>query len=225
MIPSVWIHGAGSAGQIWEGFPADLTPDLPGHGAAPRATPPTVDRFAQILLPTLPERFRLVGHSLGGMVALEIAARAPRCVSSLVLIEAVSTVRDTLGQKVPAWIFKQIYSRIPIRWAAKMAAVGQPAQAGLRHSALLGQMSRGALQDTLAASYAYDGRPALHRIQCPTLVLVGCASTPIHRGARRIAETIPGAEFDMLEGGHQLHTDAPQALSQRITTFWQAHPS
>jgi esterase len=82
--------------QRWPALQPDrriLVPDLPGHGSSP-PLPPGADlpELAQAVLETaaaaaLPEPFALVGHSLGGRVALAAAQVAPGRLSEVVLLD------------------------------------------------------------------------------------------------------------------------------------------
>ena len=64
-----------------------VVPDRPGHGQSPRQGREDFERDAELLAPLLDDRAHLVGHSYGAIVALYIAARHPRAVASLTLIE------------------------------------------------------------------------------------------------------------------------------------------
>jgi 3-oxoadipate enol-lactonase len=99
------IHGLGSSGADWAFQVAALephfriiVPDLPGsgHSAAP-AGEYTIDGFADVLWRLMDHlqinRTNIVGFSLGGAVALEMAARRPACVPRLGLINSLATYR------------------------------------------------------------------------------------------------------------------------------------
>jgi esterase len=82
--------------QRWPALQPDrriLVPDLPGHGASPPLSPqddPSAlasDVLAAAASASLPEPFALVGHSLGGRVALAAAALAPGRLSEVVLLD------------------------------------------------------------------------------------------------------------------------------------------
>jgi pimeloyl-ACP methyl ester carboxylesterase len=81
----VLLHGLGATGDVWEGWRpllADrwpghwLAPDLPGHGGSPPLAAYTFDGFAAAVAGVIPPRTRTVvlGHSLGGVVALALAS-------------------------------------------------------------------------------------------------------------------------------------------------------
>ena len=87
----VLLHGLGANREVWRRAlalrPDAVTPDLPGHGAAPRLASYSFGSYADALLPCLPAGgLRLVGHSMGGMVALEIASRRPDDVLAVVAV-------------------------------------------------------------------------------------------------------------------------------------------
>lgn len=82
------LHGLGATGEVWSGWrqllersrPGRwLAPDLPGHGASAPLPAYTFAALAEAVRPLVPPDGRtvVVGHSLGGVVALELAARCP----------------------------------------------------------------------------------------------------------------------------------------------------
>ena len=103
--PLVFVHGFGVSGAsllptatlLASVFPT-FVPDLPGYGRGPR--PPTVlslPELRDVLLGFLDameiERAILVGHSLGGLVTLELARATPERVSRLVLVAPAEGTR------------------------------------------------------------------------------------------------------------------------------------
>lgn len=82
------LHGLGATGGVWRGLLASVegvAPDLPGHGAAPWEASYTFERIAEAVRPLLgPAPVTIVGHSMGGVVALALAAIAPERVRQVV---------------------------------------------------------------------------------------------------------------------------------------------
>lgn len=88
------LHGLGATGGVWRGLtgaydgPA-LAPDLPGHGTADWTTTYSFAGHAEAVLPLL-QRFDapvpVLGHSMGGVVALELARLAPARVERVVAL-------------------------------------------------------------------------------------------------------------------------------------------
>ena len=70
------LHGLGANGRVWDAWPQPrVAPDLPGHGSAPGLPSYTFGSMAAAVARTLPVRRNvvIVGHSLGGVIALELA--------------------------------------------------------------------------------------------------------------------------------------------------------
>lgn len=100
----VLLHGAGFDHSTWalhtrwfahHGF-AVLAPDMPGHGRSAGPPLPTIaemaDWTADLIDAAGAAKARLVGHSMGSLIALETAARHPAKVSALSLIGTTATM-------------------------------------------------------------------------------------------------------------------------------------
>src|ERR1700726_1860214 len=100
----VLLHGAGFDHTVWalhsrwfahHGYGV-LAPDLPGHGRSPGAPLPDIAEMADWTVALLDaagaSKAKLVGHSMGSLIALETAARHPAKVSALSLIGTAATM-------------------------------------------------------------------------------------------------------------------------------------
>src|SRR6202140_4271846 len=100
----VLLHGAGFDHTTWalhspwvshHGYNV-LAPDLPGHGRSSGAPLPSIadmaDWTAALLESAGAAKAKLVGHSMGSLIALETAARHPAKVSALGLIATAATM-------------------------------------------------------------------------------------------------------------------------------------
>jgi pimeloyl-ACP methyl ester carboxylesterase len=77
MSALVLLHGLGANGRVWDSWPHPrYAPDLPGHGSAAALPSYTFGSMAAAIAATIPERRNvvIVGHSLGGVIAVEIAS-------------------------------------------------------------------------------------------------------------------------------------------------------
>lgn len=79
--PVLLLHGLGATGAVWDGLTSQLdrrllAPDLPGHGGSPRLPEYTFEALAAAVADALdePGPVAVLGHSLGGVVALELAS-------------------------------------------------------------------------------------------------------------------------------------------------------
>jgi lipase len=88
-LHGVTSHGGhfGRLAEALEGFHV-VAPDLLGHGSSPYEPPWTIAAHLEAIVETVGERPGIVvGHSFGGRLALELAARRPELVSRLVLLD------------------------------------------------------------------------------------------------------------------------------------------
>src|SRR5436190_23536667 len=87
------VHGLGGAAANWLALAPLLlpgrqviVPELPGHGGSdPLPAAPSLNAYADRIAGLLDEPAAIVGHSLGGAVALRLAIRRPELVRALVL--------------------------------------------------------------------------------------------------------------------------------------------
>jgi pimeloyl-ACP methyl ester carboxylesterase len=239
----LFLHGAGMDHTVWA-FQARalahhgcnaLAPDLPGHGAS-KACPAFAAHIAERarwlarLLDTLGlEGIDLVGHSMGGLIALALAA-ADRRVRRLVLIGTAARMPvhpDLLraaredGSQAAALIVDWAFAT-----ARKCGAQAVPGSwmpmAAMR---LLLASRPGVLADDLdACNHWTDGEAVARRITCPVLVLTGAEDrmTP-PRACRQLAELIPHSQFRALAGaGHMPMLECPRELLAEIRRFLDA---
>ncbi|UWR64829.1 alpha/beta fold hydrolase [Phaeobacter inhibens] len=131
----VLLHGAGVDAALWKPqidlFSKQyhvIAPNLPGHGRS--APVQSVEEMADVVRAVLQEKgiaqYAIVGLSLGGMVAIEMAGRWPDEVSHLVTVESVATVFEgAFGKELAGWrccsskFYHPHYSRHfqQVRWA------------------------------------------------------------------------------------------------------------
>ena len=174
----------------------------------------------------------LVGHSLGGAIAQELALAAPDRVRTLTLIGS--------------WARNDEYTRTLFRAWKRQRTVLEPAAfletmllTGVGHTFLNSIGTEAMVQLVLAApnpqtaeafcrqvdaDLAHDTLDRLGKIQPPTLVIAGDEDKifPPHH-ARQLAEGI-GAELQMLAGvGHSPALENPAAVNAALETFFTSH--
>jgi pimeloyl-ACP methyl ester carboxylesterase len=193
--PIVFLHGMGVSS---ESFAAQMSAledrftvvawDLLGHGKSPvPADPELYSRDGALedldeILATLDEKPILVGHSLGGYLALAHAATRPGAARGLVVMATGPGFRD--AEKREGWNER---SR---RNAHRFGVEPQVAGLNLQHDSLV--------MDRLA------------EIDVPTLALAGSADAPAYSGSAKYLERkMPNARFIEIEGGeHLMHEDS-----------------
>jgi pimeloyl-ACP methyl ester carboxylesterase len=228
----VLLHGAGFDHTTWalhtrwfahHGF-AVLAPDLPGHGRSSGKPLPTIadmaDWTAALIAASGATKAKLVGHSMGSLIALETAARHPAKVSGLSLIgtAATMTVGPDLLRAAEANDQAAI-DMVSIWGLGFQAELGGSLAPGLwMHSGAQRVLERcrpGVLFNDLAACNAYQGAlAAAATITVPTTLILGERDmmTPAKAG-KALAAAIPHAKTIVLPGaGHMMMAERPDEL-------------
>ncbi|MFN3744517.1 MAG: alpha/beta fold hydrolase [Hyphomicrobiaceae bacterium] len=228
----VFIHGAGldhtcwqlqSRWFAWHGWSV-LAVDLPGHGRSagpPRESIGDLVAFVEALLAAArTPKAALVGHSMGAIVALETAAKAPAKVSSLALLGIASSMpvhpnllKNARENPAAAYDMMAGWCHSPPAKLGGNTVPGLWLTGGTR--ALLGQAQAGALAVDLAACDAWkSGAEAAAKVHCPALFLSGESDvmTPARKAAE-LAKLVPGAKSITLRRcGHMMMSEQPDAV-------------
>ncbi|WP_152528113.1 alpha/beta fold hydrolase [Sphingobium lactosutens] len=184
--------------------------------------------MARYSLSRLPSRFAVLGHSMGGRVALEIIRMAPERVSALILSSTgVHPVQPNEAEKrfalldigrqqgiealVDQWLPPMIAPdrRNDSDWFAPLKSMCVDAGLATYEAQMTALLSRPELDDLLPT------------VACPTLVMTGELdqwSPPAQHQA--IAAAIPGASLHIVEGaGHMLPAEQPDMFGSVIQTW------
>ena len=236
-VPLLLLHGLGGSHDDWRmqipEFAAKyrvIVPDLRGFGASERREPFTIQRHARdmrTLLSALSiERAHVVGLSMGGAVAIELALRAPQVVASLVLVNTAPGFTLTSWQRRRmAWLRVLVALVLGVGGVARVTGKGVfPArnQGRLRKRFIrrASHTSRWVYLATLRALTRWNAESRLAAIRAPTLVIGAQHDFTTSAEKRRWCARIPGARFIEISGSHH-HTelDSPERLNRAIQTF------
>lgn len=182
----------------------------------------TVSDLAAGVLADAPPRFALAGHSLGGIVALEVVRQAPSRVTRLALLN--SSARPPSEAQLAAWAQwrdRSASGDFPVV-ARELALVNLPTRR--RHDARLVERvermgravgEQGFLRQLRAQAGRPDSMPSLSSVTAPTLV-VGSELDQVSPPAlqRELADGIPGAELHLLRDcGHLSILEDPAGVA------------
>ena len=228
--PLLLIHGFTDCGASFDLLAPHLPnplviPDLPGHGGSPPLARMTLQALAASLLPLVREAgpVGVVGHSMGALLALHLAALQPELVASLTLIsgtlrpegpELAALAAEVAGLPDPLAPDDPFFAE----WHRCAYPVPEPFLVPLAQSAAA--MRRRDWLDLIAALRAADLTGAAGGVRCPCLLIHGVQDPifpPSH--ARALTDALPQARLHLLEGqGHNPHWETPRRVAAIIAT-------
>jgi pimeloyl-ACP methyl ester carboxylesterase len=227
----LYVHGTGCNGRVWQAHMAAIaeahTPvaiDLPGHGGSPgRGFRGVADHahFALELARALGwARFVLVGHSMGGAVALTAALYHPERLAGLVLVDTGARLRvdPTLlrGAREAAEA-----GRAAVTDRAWGYAKATPQAVVDEVRALTADTDPWVTYADWIADDTFDVMSRVGTIRTPTLVVCGAEDrlTPV-KYAEFLHARIAGSRLVVLEGaGHWAFREQPGAFTRAVRAF------
>lgn len=217
-----------------------IAPDLPGFGESEKPSPARyaygVEAHAEAVADLIAAfgvgRACVLGHAMGGAVALTLAAEHPELVQRLVLEDALAypappgfKLRLPLVPVVGGVVFKQLYGRALFgALFREMYGLETPAErVNWHYDAFNSPSARESAHAVMRANL--DTRPVvarLSRIVAPTLVLWGRDDRvyPV-AAASRLAREIPGAKLEIMDAGHAPHEEKPRETVALLTEFFE----
>jgi pimeloyl-ACP methyl ester carboxylesterase len=235
--PLLLLHGLGGSHDDWRmqipEFAARyrvIVPDLRGFGASERREPFTIQQHARDLMAVFAalsiERAHVIGLSMGGAVAIELALRAPRAVRSLVLVNTAPGFTLTNWQRRRmAWLRVLVALVLGVKGVARVFGQGvfpAPSQGRLRKRLIrrASHTSRWVYLATLRTLTRWNAESRLAAISAPTLVIGAQHDFTTSEEKRRWCVRIPGARFIEISGSHH-HTelDSPERLNRIVLTY------
>lgn len=207
--------------------------DMPGYGrsaALPAMTFPALADAAVRLLDALRiERADIVGHSMGGMVALELAGSHRDRLNRLILAGTSAAFgsadgsfqRNFLAERLGPLDAGRGMAELAPSLVANMSAPGADAAGIALAEAAMAAVPAEIYRQSLYCLTSFDRRSLLAELSIPTLIIAGehdRAAPPA--GMQRLADRIAGARFVCLEGsGHMLPMERPAAFNRALGAF------
>lgn len=188
----------------------------------------TVEQVASAALAALPPRFALVGHGLGGNIAIELLRKAPQAVSrvallstdplpeppqqaareeALVVAAKTGHMADCIAQLLP------VAALHDAPWRAEVMALVQDMAATLGPDQFLRQLRM--------MQRRPDQQKTLRKANVPTLILAGAGDTIVpRRRAEFLAGMMPQGCLEIIpEAGHMPQLEQPEAVTKALETF------
>ena len=236
-FPLALVHGYLGGGAQWRGLtespPAGLrvvAPCLPGFGDSTDMPPPqSIGEFARSALDVLSsrgaEKFFLLGHSMGGMIAQEMLRQAPERIAAAVLygtgaLGAIPGRFETMAEsrrRVLAEGAAAAAARLPAKWLVE----GKNSPHYPLAAEIAGQAKLSAHLAGLKAMESWDGRAALADIACPVLIVWGELDQSYDRHqVEFLRRNIGGAVMRTIPGAsHLAHLEMPAEFNGIVRGF------
>src|SRR5256886_14453005 len=202
--------------------------DLPGHGESETAPGASVDDYAaaaaDFLIALDCGPVIVVGHSLGGSIAIALAARRPDLVRGLVLIASCVKLPlvDSVGERLVAYLPGPLRRLLFFSMVKKVLfALEAPADAVTITMQELRACRPETILNDVRVARAMDLTEQAGGLDVPTLVLTGSRdrlTTPAL--AQRLSALIRGSRLRIVDGaGHMVPLEAPQSVNREIVAF------
>jgi pimeloyl-ACP methyl ester carboxylesterase len=221
--PILFLHPIGLDRTVWSQVmpPGATALDYPGHGTTEYSGPVSMAGLAEWVLRHISRPTTLVGLSLGGMVAQQVAVREPAAVASLVVACSSAASRERAMRERAAATRETgmpgVLRSTLERWFTPdaLATPGHPGVEYARDRLL-------AADPEIVARYweamaGHDVADRLASISVPTTFIAGAAdpSSPPPVLAN-MARQVPGAQLRILDGPHMLTLERPQEFAATL---------
>ncbi len=234
----MFIHGAANDHSVWalqsryfayHGWNV-LAVDLPGHGKSDESLLSTIESMADWCADVLGnsgvKNAAIVGHSMGSLIALELAARHPAVVSKIALVGTAypMKVSDALlgaseAQDHAALEMINVWGHSGAGQIGGNRAPGQWIMGGGMR--LLERNAKPLFNDFTACNEYAGANESAVKVRCPALVISGTRDvmTPV-KAAQSLAGRLAHAEVRLVEGaGHDLMAEQPDLLLDELIAF------
>lgn len=249
--PVICLHGIGGGIESFrpqlDGLPSPsggkegfrtISWAMPGYGRSARGEWPPSFRFLSRTLARFVDALgaapaHLVGHSIGGMVALEHATYWPEQVASLCLIGATPAFGGRDGSFKESFLKARLgpldagmsMERMAAETAPGLVGPGAGPEVVEAVRAQLARVPERTWRGILECLTTFDRRDELPRIDVPVCVIAGSEdrNAPA-RTMERMASKLPMAEFHLIEGaGHMIPQEAPADVNRILRDFLERH--
>jgi 3-oxoadipate enol-lactonase len=236
--PLLLIHGLGSSTRNWEAQVRYFAPryqvityDMRGHGRSSKPPGPySMRAFAEDACGLLQAlgipAAHVVGISMGGMIAFELAVRYPGLLRSLVIVNSYAEMRvETIREHIEKWQRLLILELLGVRQMGKLLSrrlFSKPEQGELRRVFVehwAGNDKR-AYKESMRAILGWEVEARLGEICCPVLVIASDGDyLPLEEKRNYIAK-IPDARLAVIpDARHAVAVERPQEFNQILDDF------
>ena len=236
--PLLLLHGLGSSSRDWEPQINDfkshfrlITPDFRGHGSSTKSPGPYTMRLlagdtADLLRELNAYPAQILGMSLGGMVALQLALDFPDLVSKLVIVNSVAElIPRSISNVLGYWQRLLIIRLFGMEKMGRVLAdrfFDKPDQEPMKEVFVKrwSENHKPSYRAALKAAYGWSVRERLGEIKVPTLVIGADGDYFSTEDKEAYTALIPGARLVVIENTkHALPAEKPGEFNQAVKDF------
>lgn len=220
MSTFLFIHGAGGTKNKWRTLSSleneSSFIDLPNHGSNKATQCETIEEYAAVLSKQITNDCIVVGHSMGGLIALELAAKNPN-VKGIVLVASSYSlpvhpkiITSLEEGEFPDFLFRASYAK----GASPQLIVEEQQELATSPPDV-------AKQDFQACDRYKNGEATLSKLEIPILALLGDEDRLIPPDTQeKLSALNEHVEVSMIEGaGHYLALEKPDIVKQQLSKF------
>jgi lipase len=217
-----------------------LAPDLRGHGRSGWDPPWTIEAHVEDLRETFPAPATWIGHSFGGRLLIELAAREPKLVDRAVLLDpAIHVPAGYARQGAADERAKQPFASVEEAIASRLEGDDLMGPDRTPREILDEEMREHLVphedglyryrysQDAVASAWIEMAAPspAFDRVRIPTLLLIGAESKLVSAGELELYRSALGGllEVVVVPGGHMVYWDALDETAAAVERFLTTH--
>jgi pimeloyl-ACP methyl ester carboxylesterase len=231
----VLIHGALVSQAMWQPQVFDfcknfqvVTLDLPAHGSVQDINGEySIEILAEYVIEQLNSlnicQAHVGGHSLGGMVAQQLATIYPERVQKLILAETAFGTKNSLWEQLQTTFARPFLYITPqsmlVNLSVKQYGSLNPHVGEFVRQEMNRYDHRTSVR-VISAAFGYAGKSKLEHIKSPTLILVAENNKQTHAQGKAMAKIIPNAKFGVIKrANHLLNMDNPDDFNQEVVEF------
>ncbi|KPV42897.1 alpha/beta fold hydrolase [Alicyclobacillus ferrooxydans] len=221
-LPFLFIHGAGGTQSKWRSIrdrlsdPADVYVDLPGHGTHEGTPSETIEAYAEGVSEMMNTDVIVAGHSMGGLIGIEVAARNPH-VKGLVLVAShyVLPVHSKILSQLAEGTFPE-----SLFYASYRKPLDPELLEHERKERCL-VSPRTTFLDYQACNEFTHGREAIARLNIPVLAVYGADDRLLPPTASADLQQVSGTASAVVvnEAGHYVMLERPEEVAGTLRAF------
>jgi pimeloyl-ACP methyl ester carboxylesterase len=229
------IHGALVSRTMWQPQVIEfskhfqvVTLDLPAHGSVQDISGEySIEALGEYVIEQLMSlnisQTHVCGHSLGGMVAQQLATLYPERVQKLILAETAFGTKNSFWERIQTSFAKPFLQITPqsilVDLSAKQYGSLNPhVDEFVRQE--MNRYNHKISMRVMGAAFGYAGKDKLKHIKSPTLIMVAENNKQTHSQGKEMAEIIPNANLKVIKrANHLLNMDNPEDFNREVIEF------